>query len=383
MSMVPLGEFMPSRIPSVNPAKHPDEVFELWSIPAFDEGEPEVVPGSAIGSSKKCVEPGDVLLSRIVPHIRRSWVVSPKTENRQIASGEWITFRSDAFDGRYMRHMLTSDPFHVEFMKTVAGVGGSLLRARPEGVKQIKIPLPPLEEQRRIAGILDQADALRRLRTRALDKLNTLGQAIFHEMSNELSFGDEAGFDDIADLQVGHPFKSKNYVETDDGIRLCRGANVLPERIDWSNVARYPEELLGDLKEFELKQGDVVLAMDRPWISSGFKAAFLQEKDLPCYLVQRVARFRAKRLEDQAFLNQLVSSSSFQKHCRPTETTIPHISPREIREFRFPLPNPEMRELFGRRINQLAEVKQRATVHLGKAEALFSSLQHRAFQGAL
>ncbi|BBU58449.1 hypothetical protein KU6B_47140 [Mameliella alba] len=140
MSMVPLGEFMPSRIPSVNPAKHPDEVFELWSIPAFDEGKPEVVPGSEIGSSKKCVEPGDVLLSRIVPHIRRSWVVSPATENRQIASGEWITFRSDEFDGRYMRHMLTSDPFHVEFMKTVAGVGGSLLRARPEGVKQIKIP---------------------------------------------------------------------------------------------------------------------------------------------------------------------------------------------------------------------------------------------------
>ena len=48
-------------------------------------------------------------------------------------------------------------------------------------------PLPPLEEQKRIAGILDQADALRRLRARALDKLNTLGQAIFHEM-----FGDPA-----------------------------------------------------------------------------------------------------------------------------------------------------------------------------------------------
>lgn len=48
-----------------------------------------------------------------------------------------------------------------------------------------KVPLPPLDEQRRIAAILDQADALRRLRSRALDKLNTLGQAIFHEM-----FGD-------------------------------------------------------------------------------------------------------------------------------------------------------------------------------------------------
>ena len=54
-------------------------------------------------------------------------------------------------------------------------------------LKAGKIPLPPLDAQNRIAGILDQADALRRLRARALDKLNSLGQAIFHEM-----FGAEA-----------------------------------------------------------------------------------------------------------------------------------------------------------------------------------------------
>ena len=52
-------------------------------------------------------------------------------------------------------------------------------------LQRIAVPLPPLEEQKRIAAILDQADALRRLRRRALDRLNTLGQAIFREM-----FGD-------------------------------------------------------------------------------------------------------------------------------------------------------------------------------------------------
>ena len=49
----------------------------------------------------------------------------------------------------------------------------------------LEIPLPPLDEQKRIAAILDQADELRRLRQRAIDRLNELGQAIFYEM-----FGD-------------------------------------------------------------------------------------------------------------------------------------------------------------------------------------------------
>ncbi|MFW5883004.1 MAG: restriction endonuclease subunit S [Verrucomicrobiota bacterium] len=52
-------------------------------------------------------------------------------------------------------------------------------------LKQFQIPLPPLDEQKRIAAILDKADELRRLRQRAIDRLNSLGQAIFYEM-----FGD-------------------------------------------------------------------------------------------------------------------------------------------------------------------------------------------------
>jgi hypothetical protein len=85
-----LGDFVAKKSGSVDPSKFPDEIFELYSIPAFDGGNPEVRHGREIGSSKQIVEPNDVLLSRIVPHIRRAWVVGENRGKRLIASGEWI-----------------------------------------------------------------------------------------------------------------------------------------------------------------------------------------------------------------------------------------------------------------------------------------------------
>ena len=179
------GELFGDRDGVVDPLRFQDEEFELYSIPAFDQGAPQIAVGRDIGSSKPLVRPGDVLLSRIVPHIRRTWVVGPQTGRRIIASGEWIVFRSNRFDPRYLRHVLVSDDFHKQFMNTVAGVGGSLLRARPSLVEQIKIPLPLLPEQRRIAAVLDAADALRAKRRAALAQLDTLTQAIFNDVMRE------------------------------------------------------------------------------------------------------------------------------------------------------------------------------------------------------
>jgi type I restriction enzyme S subunit len=178
---------MPSRIPSVNPGAFPDEQFTLWSIPSYDAGKPEQVFGRDVGSSKKAVQDGDVLLSKIVPHIRRAWKVSVPNGHRQIASSEWITFRHDAFLSDYIRHFLLTDQFHVQFMGTVAGVGGSLLRAQPKSVAKIGIPLRPLEEQRRIVGLLDRAAEIRRRADAARAKARAIIPALFLDL-----FGDPA-----------------------------------------------------------------------------------------------------------------------------------------------------------------------------------------------
>ncbi len=342
-------------------------------------------PYSEVAKGYTAFQNDDVLVAKITPCF----------ENNKIALAEVSTpyaFGSTEFHvvrakpshlhPRYLLHFLRQDVVRESGEKRMTGSAGQR-RVPRSFLEELEIPLPPLEEQKRIAAILDQADALRRLRARAHGRLNALGQAIFHEMKEELSAGDEVGIEAIADIQIGYPFKSINYVEGKSGILLCRGANVLPGKIDWSNNARYPAHLLKDVELYRLCEGDIVLAMDRPWISSGFKVAQLHSQDLPAYLVQRVARFRAKRSQDKAFLHNLISSLDFQKHCRPTETTVPHISPREIREFQFRLPPEKTRDKFSSLLEGIKSSTGTLEGFLNKSEALFSSLQHRAFRGEL
>ena len=154
--LVPVGRFMKQSVKTIDPRNTPDELFELWSIPAFDAGCPELLRGGEIGSQKKVVTSRDVLLSRIIPHIRRAWVVRENPDTRrQVASTEWIVFAGEEVVPAFLRQILVSNVFHRSFMQTITGVGGSLSRANPSAVADIKIPLPPLEEQRRIVDEIE------------------------------------------------------------------------------------------------------------------------------------------------------------------------------------------------------------------------------------
>lgn len=383
---VEAGELMAKRGGTVDPSKFPDEVFELHSIPAFDAGRPEIVPGREIGSAKQIIQADDVMISKIVPHIRRASVVGAFSGYRQIGSGEWIVFRDSRFFPAYLRHFLMSDDFNGKFMATVSGVGGSLLRARPAEVAKIKIPLPPLEEQRRIAAILDKADALRAMRREAIAILGKLLNSVFLDM-----FGDPAenpktwpirDLSEAADLLMGYAFKSSGFLPPGQGIKLCRGTNVIPSALDWTEEVNWVSDAVG-LDRYRVISGDIVIAMDRPWISTGFKAYLFSDGDPDCLLVQRVARLRPRGHFTSNFLYDLICSGFFRSHCRPTETTVPHISPNDFRS--FPVFDPGKLNIY--RYEKIAVLirsrLKRMSYALQVAEQFYESLQRDAFAGAI
>ena len=152
---VRLGDYNYYVSETINPALFKENTFELYSVPSSSFNYPEILLGKEIGSSKQSVEPGDVLLCKINPRINRVWQVSGYTNNKLIASSEWIIFRNKNILSSYIMYCMKSEYFREYMLSNISGVGGSLMRAQPKYVRRYPIPLPPIDEQQRIVDRIE------------------------------------------------------------------------------------------------------------------------------------------------------------------------------------------------------------------------------------
>jgi type I restriction enzyme, S subunit len=145
---------------------------------------------------------------------------------------------------------------------------------------------------------------------------------------------------DHIDLLTGFPFKSARFSNEHGDVRLIRGANVQQGFIDWAPLKRWPASDEASYASYRLAVGDVVLAMDRPWVDAGLKWATVGERDTPSFLVQRVSRLRGTTGLLTDFLPYVVGSEAFADYIAPivTGVNVPHISPTQIKGFHFRLP---------------------------------------------
>jgi type I restriction enzyme S subunit len=270
---------------------------------------------------------------------------------------------------------------HLEHYDVTPFVNGTTRGKLTKGnTEQIPIALPPLAEQKRIAAVLDKADDLRGKRRQSLATLDTLAASAYQQVVSG-SDVKHSRLDEVAEVITGFAFPSARFCSEKAGVRLCRGANVLPRSLDWHDTAWWPEAQAAEVERFFLAVEDVILALDRPWISSGLKIAIVNANDLPSLLVQRVARIRASDPRMNVVIYNAIQHHDFMKHCRITETTIPHISPKDVQSFVVPVPSDKAL----RRFSQVAAPLDRTrhcmlaqAAHLG---AFFAALQSAAFSG--
>jgi type I restriction enzyme, S subunit len=143
-----------------NASLHDTTTYELWSVPSFKTGQPEIVQGSSIGSGKLSVQPSDVLISKINPRINRVWIVTKTKENlEQVASTEWLVARippEHPLLPEYLKAYATSPIFRALITDGTQGVTGSHTRAKTQQILEFPIPLPSLPEQQQIVEILEE-----------------------------------------------------------------------------------------------------------------------------------------------------------------------------------------------------------------------------------
>lgn len=261
------------------------------------------------------------------------------------------------------------------------GRGATFKQISKPDIADFEIPLPPLEEQKRIAAILDQADELRRKRQRALDRLNQLGQALFIEM-----FGDPVanpfGFPmrklgELGDLDRGI---SKHRPRNDPA--LLNGVHPLIQTGDVANADGY-------IRHFSSTYSDLGLQQSRKWpvgtlcitIAANIgKTAILEiEACFPDSVVgftpgdatnAEYVQFWMERIQKRL---EEIAPQSAQKN----------INLAILRELPIPVPPIEMQDTFAGRVKALEAQKAELRASDRQFGRLFASLQHRAFRGDL
>jgi type I restriction enzyme, S subunit len=250
-------------------------------------------------------------------------------------------------------------------------------------VHEVEIPLPPLEEQKRIAAILDQADALRRLRTRALDRLNTLGQAIFQEM-----FGDwrqtttPYPLVKLGDLLSHMTSGSRGWAEyyADSGASFIRIQNVGRDKFMPDGMAYVAAPDNAEANRTRVKAGDVLLSITADLGRTAVVPSSLGE----AYINQHLAILRTDRLLPR-YLSASIASPSGQYAIarRNREGVKAGLNFDDVRAVEIPLPPKEKQQEFAERLDQVDVIERQLTTAFSASETLFASLQHRAFRGEL
>jgi type I restriction enzyme, S subunit len=278
---------------------------------------------------------------------------------------------------RYLQIMLRgmTDFILTSLVKT----GMTVQSLKYEEFEAQPFPLPPLAEQKRIVAKVDELMALcdrleaqqqeRETRHAALARASLARFAdaptptnldfLFHSsFSIQPSYlrksiltlavqgklvpfdtdGEEQTVGDHIEFQNGYAFKSEWFKPS--GMRLCRNLNVSHGILDWRESAFVDDKVAKEFERFALGEGDIVLSLDRPLIATGLKVARVRQADLPCLLLQRVAKPVPKHDQlDLSYFMFWLNSSEFVDSIDPGRSNgVPHISTRQVQRLRYVLP---------------------------------------------
>jgi type I restriction enzyme, S subunit len=284
-------------------------------------------------------------------------------------------------DARYLLHFLRANSARL-----ATHARGATIKGVPRSVvAELRLPVPSITDQRRIAAILDQVEAVRAKRRQVLAHLDALSQSIFHDM-----FGDPAEWpsrwcmgriEDMAEsVQYGTSAKAG---ETGQWPILRMGNLTDDGRIDLSDL-KYIDLDASDIERYTVRRGDLLFNRTNSWEKVG-KAAVVRT-DAPLALAGYLVRVRVHQGHSSEFISAYLRSGhgkSTRRGLAKVAVNQANISAGELKKIPIALPPKGLQHEFARRLDVLDVFRSRIQEVLGAQHILFQALQSRAFRGEL
>lgn len=332
--------------------------------------------------SRHNYRPGDLVITKLGAPCGVACIV-PEQAGCGLIVADIVRFRGDSrkIDHGFLSHFINS-PAAIGWVGRETK-GTTRQRVNLSNFKRLPVPLPPLPEQRRIAEVLDRAEALRAKRRTALAQFDTLTQSIFLDL-----FGDPVtnnkGFPvsqmgDVCDVRDG-THDSPKYV-SDGGYPLVTSKNVSGGFVDLTDANYISEaDYVQINKRSKVDRGDIIMPM------IGTIGSPVLADHEPRYAIKNVALIKFTETSPSAvFVRHLLSCHYFdhivsQKNRGGTQK---FVSLGDLRAFPLPLPPMELQGEFTRCVHAVEKLRATYRASLAELDALFASLQHRAFRGEL
>lgn len=335
---------------------------------------------------KQSVAPGDVLFNATnSPELVGKSALIRELDEPAVFSNHFMRLRTDQtrLDPGYLAYFLKFE-FVRGVFRSMAKAWVNQATIGRDRLESLEIPLPPLPEQRRIAAILDHADALRAKRRQVLADLDALTQSVFNDMFDASRERIPLG-KALSDCPV---FTDGDWVESKDqdpggDVRLTQLADVGDGRWIDKSSRFLTSAKAAELRCTFLEAGDVLVArmpdpLGRACIFPGSERPSVTVVDV-CIIRPHAGRHTPTWL--MAAINSPATRSQIARLA--TGTTRSRVSRGNLAKVTIPVVSIDEQEQFAERVRQVNSQEFEARSALTVHEALFASLQSRAFRGEL
>ena len=256
-----------------------------------------------------------------------------------------------------------------------------------KSISEFKIPLPPLDQQKKIAAILDAADAYKQKTKALIEKYDELTQSLFLDM-----FGDPVtnpkgweikSFEEMVsdDCPLTYGIVQPGD-EVSDGVPCVRPVDLTQQYVSVDNLKRIDLSISQKFKRTLLKGGEILLS-----VRGSVGVISIADSSLANSNVTRgiVPIWFDKNVSSKLFFYYLYKSLPIQRKLSELAkgATLIQLNLKDLRELNLIKPPLDLQNQFAERVQAIEAQKEQAQASLAQAEDLFNSLLQRAFKGEL